>query len=83
MIASRILKLVSLIIAGDLNCMIGLDELWGHSGKVDTMAEVIIDAIMDYNYVDIFHSKVVPTWDNDRAEVAYVAKRMDRFLLHE
>jgi len=44
---------------------------------------MIKDAIMDYNYVDIYPSKVVPTWDNGRVGVAYVTKRLDRYLLHE
>lgn len=38
---------------------------------------------MGHKYVDICPKKVVPTWDNSRVGMAYVAKRLDRFLLHE
>lgn len=32
--------------------------------------------------IDIFPSPVCPTWDNGRCEEAYIAKRLDRFLIH-
>lgn len=47
------------------------------------MANLIKDIIIDYNFVDICSSKVVPTWDNERTDDGYLAKRLDQFLLHE
>jgi len=68
------MELASLIIAMDLNCTVGLDEVWGRSRKIDLLVGMICNTIMAHNFVDIFPAKMDPTWDNGRAGVAYVAK---------
>lgn len=79
----RVVFWASLTITGDLNCTIGLGEVWGRSRKVDPLARMIGNMIMEHNFVDICPSKMAPNWDNGRARVAYLAKRLDRFLMHE
>lgn len=79
---SEILDLSSLIIARYLNYTIGLNEVWERSRNVDDLVDRVKDIIIDHNLVDIFPSMIIPTWDNGRTEVGYVAKRLDRFLLH-
>jgi len=39
--------------------------------------------MMLFNYVDISPDSMSPTWDNGRLGVAYIAKRLDRFIMHE
>eukprot|EP00253_Pinus_taeda_P009171 PITA_09171 len=34
------------------------------------------------NLVDILPPKLLPTWENGRVKKAYIAKRIDRFILH-
>lgn len=65
-VASESLVLESLVMAGDLNCTIGMDEVWERSRKVDAMVDLIKYIIVDYNFVDIYPSKIVPAWDNGR-----------------
>lgn len=83
MIISGVLALVTLVMVRDLNCIIGLDEVWGKSKRVDAMAELIKDIIIHHNFVEIFPSMFAPTWENGRAGDGYVAKSLDQFLLYE
>jgi len=36
-----------------------------------------------HNYNDVYPPMLVPTWDNGRKGDAYIAKRLDRFIIHE
>lgn len=83
LISFRIMELASLIIMGDFNCIIGLDEQWGGSTKIDPLESLICEVIIDHNLVDICPQSMVPTWYIGKAGMAYVAKRLDRFVLHE
>eukprot|EP00253_Pinus_taeda_P005909 PITA_05909 len=47
------------------------------------MADLIKDIINDHNLIDICPPKISPTRYNGRPGEGYVAKRLDRFLLHE
>lgn len=64
LISSRMLELDSLIIVGDINCTIRLDEVWGRYKKIDPLARMIQDVILMHNFVDICPVKITPTWDN-------------------
>ena len=68
---------------GDLNCTTGLDEVWGQARSIDSMSDMLKDIVFEYNLVDICPPWIVPTWDNGRVGLGYVAKRLDRFLIHE
>lgn len=47
------------------------------------MARMFCDALLAHNLVDICLEEMAPTWENGHAGEAYVAKRLDRFLMHE
>lgn len=78
-----IMELAFLIIAGDLYCTISLEEVWGWSKSMDPLVGMFRDALLAHNFVDTCPDEMAPTWDNGRAGEAYVAKRLDRFLMHE
>eukprot|EP00253_Pinus_taeda_P027952 PITA_27952 len=70
------------MIAGDLNVTLNSDETWGNSRKKDPLADRIKYELLSRNLVDINHPKMLPTWENGRIEEAFIAKRIDRFILH-
>eukprot|EP00253_Pinus_taeda_P008693 PITA_08693 len=82
-IASGILENEALLIMGDLNCTMGPDEVWGRGEKANSIGEKIKEAMMLFNYVDICLDSMSPTWDNGRLGDAYIAKILDRFIMHE
>jgi len=81
--ASGILEIETLLIAGDLNYTLELDEVWGKGKKTDSIEEKIREAMLQYNLVDICPKSLSPTWDKGRSGEAYIAKRLDRFIIHE
>lgn len=81
--ASEIFDIEYLMIAGDLNFTLNMEEIWGVSKKKDPLAEKIkIELLVRRNYIDIRPSHMLPTWENGRSGDAYIAKRLDRFFLH-
>lgn len=83
LISYGLMEMASLIIVGDFNCTVGLDEVWGGSKNIDPLVGLIHDAIIDHNLVDVCPQTMVLTWDNGRVGMTYVVKRMDRLILHE
>jgi len=83
LIESELLDLSSLIIAGDLNCTIDFNEIWGCTRRVNVMANHIKDIILEHNLVDICPSSLIPSWDNRRLGKRYIAKQLNCFILHE
>lgn len=79
---SEILDVESLLIAGDLNITLSRDEIWGNNKNQDAIAVKIRNEFLCRNYIDILPAKILPTWENGRIGSAYVAKRIDRFILH-
>lgn len=77
------MNLTSLIFMGDFNYTVGVDEVWGRTRKMDSIAGMICEEIIEHNLNDICPSKVVPIWDNGRKGEAYIARRLDHFILHE
>lgn len=71
------------MIAGDLNVTLSSDKIWGNSRKKYPFADRIRYELLHRNLVDINPPKMMPTWDNGRTKGAYIAKRLDRFILHE
>eukprot|EP00253_Pinus_taeda_P034108 PITA_34108 len=82
-LSSELLDIDSLIIGGDFNCTLCNDEIWGNGRKNDPVGFLIRDAIIQNNFVDVLPSCRGPTWDNGRSNDSFLAKRLDRFLLHE
>jgi len=79
---SEIFDLENLLIAGDLNLTLNMDEIWGSNRKKDTIAERLKNEFLKRNLVDVIPSQMRPTWENGTSDEAYVAKRLDRFLIH-
>lgn len=77
------MDLQTLIIAGDLNYTMSLDETWDCFRKTDPLAGKIQNSIIMNNFLDICPYEISPTWDNGHSGSVYVAKRLDRFLIHE
>lgn len=79
---SEIFDLENLLIVGDLNLTLSMDEIWGSNRKKDPIAERLKNDFLKRNLVDVIPSQMRPTWENGRNDEAYVAKRLDRFLIH-
>lgn len=80
---SKIFDIEFLLIAGDLNITLNMDEIWGSNKKKDPLADRIKNELLSRNWVDILPPKMLPMWENGRIENAYIAKRLDRFILHD
>lgn len=65
--ATGILHSPSLVWAGDLNCTLGIKELWGQSRAVGRMAQKLRDIILTHNLIDVCPPKNSPTLDNGRS----------------
>lgn len=78
---SEILDIESLLIAGDLNLTLRSEECWGQCKKVDSIAGRIRMELLKRDLVDIIPEKMEPTWVNGRLGSAFIAKRIDRFIL--
>ena len=57
---SGILNDTSLILAGDLNCTLCIEELWGQSRVADKMAHKLREIIFTHNLIDICPPKLRP-----------------------
>lgn len=54
----------------------------GNGRKNDPIGRMIRDAIIQNNFIDVISACRGPTWDNGRSNDSFLAKRLDRFLLH-
>ena len=73
----------SLIIDGDLNLMLSMDEVWGAGKSEDPISDYFRSKIEELKLVDIIRNVLCPTWSNGRCGDAGLEKRLDRFLLVE
>lgn len=81
-LASRLFDIDSLMIGGDFNNTLCNDEIWGNGRKVDPIGRMIRNAIIQNNFIDIQPDCRGPTWDNRRSNDSFLAKRLDRYILH-
>eukprot|EP00253_Pinus_taeda_P024864 PITA_24864 len=79
--ASGILDMDSLLIAGDLNVTLSPNECWGNCRDRDPLSEKIRMGLLSRNLVDVCPVQLKPTWDNGRLGPAFIAKRINRFLI--
>eukprot|EP00253_Pinus_taeda_P005878 PITA_05878 len=79
----EILEMESLLIAGDLNFTLSPNECWGTGRKKDPLSDRIRMELLNKNLVDICPENMGPTWENGRNGLAFIAKRIDRFLIKE
>eukprot|EP00253_Pinus_taeda_P002472 PITA_02472 len=79
---SEIFDIDSLMIAGDLNITLCPEEQWGKCKNRDPLSDRIKYELLHRNLGYVVPTKMMPTWNNGRAEEAYIAKRIDRFIVH-
>lgn len=72
----------NLIIAGDLNVTLDVNEKKGGSIVQDPSREWVEDTILGWDLVDIKPSNGNFTWTNKRLGPGHIAARLDRFLVH-
>jgi hypothetical protein len=80
---SGLLSLKNLVLAGDLNLTLNAGESWGSRSNLGTLHTFFTNLFSNNNLVDIQPGKLVPTWRNGRVGEAFIAKRLDHFLLSE
>lgn len=78
----EIFDIDSLMIAGDLNITLSPEERWGKCKKRKSLSDRIKYEFLHRDLVDVVPTKMMPTWSNGRIEDAYIAKRIDRFIVH-
>ena len=83
LVASGILRLPNLLLAGDLNFTISSSEVWGSKARIDPLAPFFSQLISCNNLVDLSMNLPGPTWRNGRSGEAGISKRLDGFLLSE
>jgi hypothetical protein len=59
------------------------NEVWGPTTHLDRHANYFLDLIKDHLLVDLAPDVLVPTWRNNRAGGAFIAKRLDHILVAE
>jgi len=79
---SRILEVKSLLMAGDFNLALGSAECWGNCRSPGNMAGRFRRELLNRDVVDVVPENMCPTWDNSRIGQAYIAKRIDRVIMH-
>lgn len=72
----------NIIIAGDLNVTLALDEKKGGSIVRDPAREWVEDIMLGWDLEDIKPSSGKFTWSNKRIAPNHIAARLDRFLVH-
>lgn len=80
--SSAIFEIEHLIIAGDFNLTLNSNECWGYCRHLNTLAESFKIELLNHNIIDIAPREMRPTWTNDRTGRDYIAKQIDRVLVH-
>jgi len=80
---SGILSLDNLIIDGDLNIELSLDEVLGGYNSSGSLADYYKSLLISKSLVNLCPDKVVPTWQNGHQGTQAIAKRLDRCIISE
>ena len=75
-------NLENLVVAGDLNVTLLLDEKKGGSIFRDLAREWVEDLMSDWELEDISLINGKFTWSNKRIGPGHITARLDRFLIH-
>ena len=72
-----------LILAGDLNFTINIEEVWGEGALPDPLAAYFRTLFGKSNLVDVQPAELVPTWRDRRTGTQNIQKRLDRMYVSE
>jgi hypothetical protein len=73
----------NLVLVGNLNLTLKAGESWGSQSNLGSLNTFFTNLFCNNKLIDIHPGKLVPTWRNGRVGDAFIAKRLDRFLLSE
>ena len=71
----------NLVLVGNLNLTLKVGESWGSQSNLGSLNTFFTNLFCNKKLIDIQPGKLVPTWRNGRVSDAFIAKRLDRFLL--
>jgi hypothetical protein len=81
--AKGLLDQSDIILVGDSNFSMDLDEVWGVSAQIDPLMNFFRDIFSKHHLVDVMPSEVVPTWHNCGIGDDGTQKRLDRVFAFE
>ena len=67
---------------GEFNSTMRSDEVWGSNARLDPLSPFLCDLLYGFNLTDICPLPLLPTWTNKRANDQFIAKRLDRAMVH-
>ena len=75
-------SLANIIVAGDLNIVLALNEKKGGLRGKDFMQDIVENLIHDWKLIDLKPKQGRYTWSNNRVGSSCISARLDRFLVH-
>jgi len=72
-----------MVIGGDLNFTISLQEVWGSSLEEDCQKGLFFSFLENSQLIDVELAKLSPTWRNFRIGDEEAAKILERFQFYE
>ena len=78
---SGILNIKYIMIIGDYNASLSVDESWGDRAKRDPLVDKVGKIFLDSGFINIKPSPLVPTWTNRRSGHNFISKRLDRIMM--
>ena len=73
----------SLILVGDLNLVLLVDESQGAHKVIDPLASFFKEIFEGAGLIVVSPNVIIPTWSNGRMGKASVANKLDHFLMAE
>jgi len=67
--------------ARDMNFTTSLEEAWGHSTQVDSLARYFKSLFLKNILLDLVMTENVPTWQNCRSGDDSIKKRLDQIYV--
>jgi hypothetical protein len=83
MVINGLLDYKNLIVAGDLNFIVSVGEVWGGKARLDPLAWYFKEIFQEKGLVDITPIDCGPTWRNGRSGMEEISKRLDKIYMAE